>query len=403
MSTEAFLEKLGLAPGIDMNVVERLFTARLQNIIANASQSYDDAVVSEAENEIRGLYKGLFAYTLEWQKDTIKAELQRDDVKDHPDAAEIKKRARKAQAALQKFMYNAAIAHLHVVRHVMLISSEVEALGNADITKAKESTRSVADLGTTFNRNRKQKERLYETLERLKDAYIIVAPLEDELQEYERKIRAIYKKDKADKFVRRMKSTVRTEEFTRTKKFIKEVTAPKKRFGFGDNKSKLQAKKDLLRICNAILELAEANADTLRNPDYKLYLSRQEVESEYRYLVKKLFSIKEFTMKNYAIYMQHQLELLKGLKMQLDNLAELSDITNLHTRLAADPCYIMSDLRTVRNFESGVLDKVDKMIRLESSTAADIQERADKMVEDLRLYQRDFVEMSQLDIPETLG
>ena len=200
-----------------------------------------------------------------------------------------------------------------------------------------------------------------------------------------------------------MKSTVRTEEFTRTKKFIKEVTAPKKRFGFGDNKSKLQAKKDLLRICNAILELAEANADTLRNPDYKLYLSRQEVESEYRYLVKKLFSIKEFTMKNYAIYMQHQLELLKGLKMQLDNLAELSDITNLHTRLAADPCYIMSDLRTVRNFESGVLDKVDKMIRLESSTAADIQERADKMVEDLRLYQRDFVEMSQLDIPETLG
>ena len=89
--------------------------------------------------------------------------------------------------------------------------------------------------------------------------------------------------------------------------------------------------------------------------------------------------------------------------MQLDNLAELSDITNLHTRLAADPCYIMSDLRTVRNFESGVLDKVDKMIRLESSTAADIQERADKMVEDLRLYQRDFVEMSQLDIPETLG
>ena len=57
MSTEAFLEKLGLAPGIDMNVVERLFTARLQNIIANASQSYDDAVVSEAENEIRGLYR----------------------------------------------------------------------------------------------------------------------------------------------------------------------------------------------------------------------------------------------------------------------------------------------------------------------------------------------------------
>jgi|GEM_PF-4912993 len=404
MSDNDFLEKLGLSPGIDINVVERLFVSKIQTIIANSGSSYDEDVLQEAEREVKTFYKGLSGYAAQWQKDTLNADISDDDEVDHVEADSVKKRAKTIQSSFQKLVYESAIAMLHITRHVNLVSGEVEALTGSsdDASEKKKSTRGAADLGSTFNRNRKEKERLTALLDNLQAAFIIAAPLEEELITFERQLKAIYKDDTAAKYMRRLKSNLRTEEFVRAKKHLKDITGPKKRFGFGDSKNKIRRKNDLRKASDTLLELVQSNADILRSPDYKLYLSQQEVQSEYIYVSAKLRKIKDFIVKNYVLFILHRLEILKGLKTQLDNFAMLSEIMNLYTRLISDSCYPLSDLRTVREFETQIVEKTENLVKKESQTPKNIQDRADAIVTELRLYQRDFFEMSKLNIPEKL-
>lgn len=388
MSDQSFLNFLNLPDGADLNLVERLFASRLDKDTKDGLETYDDAQASQSLTLMKEYYYKLHDYVSEWAHE----EKLKNADKDLNEFSSTKKSAEDALKLVHSHMIESATCLFHIKRFNYQLETEVNEMGDVTKQSLEEASKIGGDLGALFTKNTQKKLMLQQKLDELTPAYEITKKVEALLAEIDKEINDICGKDEAVARMRSIVSSYRTENFTRIRTVLREITEKKGKSLLGGSKKDAITRLDT--NLTQLTELLSKNSKILLSSDQRLYLGPAEVETAYDDLLKQLGTIKAFMVKNYVIYLRHRFILMKGLEKSLNDTSSPKELLSTYRKLATAIAEPLTTLKESRFFENDVIEPAQRHIKTQGKTIHDILERAQTYMSELRTNQIEFANLS---------
>lgn len=392
MNDKTIFEILGIPQGADPTLVERLFLNKLSSKTKEAAQNYSEDSKKQTLEEIDFLYNKLHDHFITWVAE------QRSANRDKEDAAyaHTKKLAEDMLTNMRSYMIKITQSAFQLERYAGQLETEASEMG--DITKEAliEASRTGAEIGTLFTKNTNKKVMIEEKLQKYKNAYDIVKTIDDNLKKIQKILENLYGTDKSTAPMRSIASALRTENYTRIRTVFREIKEAKGKSLLGGNKTKeIDQLDDLLK--NTV-QIMQDNSKLVMSEDHRMMLHIEEVSSVHNDILDSLAAIKTFMVKNYVIYLRHKLVSMKGLQEQLDSTATSKELLALYRKLGTCVAEPIIDLKQSRFFENDVIEPAQRQIQNNAPTIQHILERANNMMDELRMVQLEFAQLSTMSL-----
>lgn len=383
MSVHPFLELLGFDKPADIDSVERRFLDVVKDHLQNVSTSYDEAEVKAQEVWLRDFHNRFFQYALEWVMD----EARQHKAAPSAEATKLKKQARDIMGDLQKHMIEFACCYMHLNRYVTLLRDEMrreeERLGATN-----KDTKWTSDTGTMVARYNVQRRHLTEAAARMKNAGPLMVALDNNFNDMRLVLTKLHGADKTELLQRALIAALRTKDFNRAAKALKDICESAKTPA--DGALLEQAGQAIINDCEAHQKLFVSDED-------RLFLKSSEIDQAYNSYMRELAKIKAIMGKYYRPYMQYKIETLFHLKDKLLVIGSIEGQTILYRRLLTGFALPLSDMKDLRSYESDVLDKIKYLLNGRFQEVPVIGERARETVSEFRSGGEDFRDIEKLD------
>lgn len=396
MDLDVFLQDLGLPVNAQIDVVEPVFIEKLKERLQTVADQYTESELKQEEQGLRAAMTLYFAYTLRW----IEREAGKyKEIKEFDTAPALKKQAKSVVIELQNYIAEFVSCYMHLGRFMTLLRDEIRKeeikLGGAGSHRIKWT----ADAGVVIARYRKEKKQLLERMARMGRARAVLEQIENDIDTVRGSVLTLFGRDKAEPYTRRFMASLRVSDFRKARKAVQEIADAKKKFGL-DQKAAKQALDNLEASANRILEIVEQNQELLASEENKLFLRPIETDLAYNGDVKELQKIKAFLAKYHLPYMQYKLDTLAHLKDKLLVLNSLESLMTLYKRLILGIALPLKDIKTVRLYESEILNHVKYLLTGHFTELPKILQRAEETVDEFRQSRTELEEFEQLNLQE---
>ena len=392
MSDKTIFEILGIPQGADPTLVERLFLNRLSATTKEASQDYSEDSKKQTLEQIEFLYNKLHDYFITWVAEQRAANRSQED----PAYANTKKIAEDMLMSTRGYMINIAQAAFELERYAGQLETEASEMGEITKEALVEASRTGTEIGSLFTKNTNKKVMIQEKLQKYKDAYDLVKTIDDNLGKIQKILESLYGVDKAAAPMRSIASALRTENYTRIRTVFREIKEAKEKSLLGGNKSKEIEQIDTL--LKDIVQIMQENSKLVMSEDHRMMLHVEEVSAVHNDILDSLAAIKTFMVKNYVIYLRHKLVSMKGLQQQLDTTATSKELLGLYRKLGTCVAEPITDLKQSRFFENDVIEPAQRQIQNNAPAIQHILERANNMMDELRMVQIEFAQLSTMSL-----
>ena len=360
MSDSAFLQELGLPAGYDLDRVEQRFLEHMKAKIQSIAETFDEEAVKQEEEWLRRFYRMFFECAVHWA--TIQAQAKKE-IKDHPDAAKLKMAGKQAVESLQLLIVEFASCYMHLNRFMTLLRDEIKKeeirlVGGVQGARI----RWTADAGILMDRNKKLKLKLIADIQRLKDARPVLEKTAQALAKTRSSLTDLFGKDKCETFTRGLTASLRTSDFKKAEKVLKEIAGTKKKFTL-DQKSAAELQKAIDKAGRELVTMASGNAKLLEGSDHKLCLRPHEADMAHNGDVAELKKIKAFMTKYYIPYLEYKLDTIQMLRDKLLVVGSLESLMTLYKRLITGIAMPLSEVKEVRAFEGEVLNHINWLLQ----------------------------------------
>lgn len=383
MSVHPFLELLGFDKPADIDSVERRFLDVVKDHLQNVSTSYDEAEVKAQEAWLRDIHNRFFQYALEW----VLEESRQYKAQPSTEALKLKKQAREVMGDLQNHMVEFACCYMHLNRYVTLLRDEMrreeERLGAAN-----KDTKWTSDTGTMVARYNVQKRHITDAAARMKKASPLLVALDDSVNDMRLVLTRLHGADKTELLQRSLIAALRTKDFTRARKALKDIVETAK--VPADVRALDQQGQSIIATCEQYQALFVSDED-------RLFLKPAETEQAYNAYMRELAKIKAILGKYYRPYMQYKIEILFHLKDKLLVIGSIEGQTILYRRLLTGFAKPLGDMKDLRSYESDVLDKITYLLNGRFQEVPVILERARETVSEFRSGADEFRDIEKLD------
>ncbi|MCB9990096.1 MAG: hypothetical protein H6867_01790 [Rhodospirillales bacterium] len=398
MDLENFLKDLELPVNAGMDPVETAFMNRLKERLQHVAKNYDETGLHEEERWLREFLTGFFNYSITWLN---KEAAQHKDIKEFDTAPELKKKAKSVITELQNYIADFVSCYMHINRFMTLLRDEIKAeeIKVATAAGGLQKIRWTPDAGILIARYRKEKIQLVARTERMGQARKILEQIEGDFAAVRSAAVTLFGKDKAEPYLRKLTAALRVTDFKKAVKAIKEMTEAKKKFGL-DGKTAKQSQQIILSAGTRIIETVQKNAQTLMSEEGRVFLKPIETDMAYNNDIRELQKIKAFLAKYHLPYMQYKLDALGHLKDKLLVMNTLDSLMVLYKRLITGIAVPLKDIKTVRMYESEILNHVSYLLTGHFTELPTILERAEETVAEFRENREELEAIEKLDLIE---
>lgn len=396
MDLETFLQELGQPVNAGLDAVEPVFIEKLKERLQVVADHYNETELQQEEQWLRGFIAAYFAYVQHW---VGREAVRFKDVKEFDTAPALKKQAKEVVTELENYISEFVSCYMHIGRFMTLLreeirKEEIKAVGDARRIKW------TADAGVVIARYRKEKKALLERMERLGKARTVLERIEGDFDVVRGGAITLFGgRDKAEPYTRRLFASLRVSDFRKARKAVQEIVDAKKKFGL-DQKTAKQTQDNLEAGANRILELMEKEQELLVSEEKKLFLRPIETDIAYNNDIKELQKIKAFLAKYHLPYIQYKLDMLSHLKDKLLVLNSLESLMTLYKRLILGIALPLKDIKTVRLYESEILNHVKYLLTGHFTELPKILQRAEETVNEFRQSRSELEEFEKLDLQE---
>lgn len=390
-----FLASLGFMENADIDAVERRFLEMVKEHIQKVATNFDESEVRQEEAWLRDIHARYYQYVMQWIADEMK---QAKDPS-YPDAAKLKKQGRDVMQELQNHITEFSSCYMHINRFMTLLRDEIRREEVRLAGHVPHNIKWTSDAGTVISRYKQQKNMLVASNERMKKGRVVLEALEPEFTGLKNAIVRLYGADKLETTQRSIIAALRMTEFTRARKALQDAAEGKKKFGL-DQKTIDDSCKELLRCGGAIIDSCEKNKDLIVSDDGRLYLKTIETDQAYNAQVRELRKIKGFLSKYYFPYMQYKLDTLMHLKDKLLVNGSLESLMTLYMRLVSGMAKPIPDIKSLRAYESEVLDRIKYLLAGQFRELSNILARSRELVAEFRQSADEFRDMESMELNE---
>lgn len=397
MSLEKFLQELELPAGADLDPVERAMTEKLKVRLQHVADNYKESEVEEEEQWLRSFLQQFFDFSQAWI-DKEAARYQSLNIRDFDTAPAVKKQARTVIGDLQDYIAAFSSCYMHINRFMTLLRDEIKA-EEIKMSSAGNKVRWTPDAGVLIARYRKEKKVLVARTARMVEARALLEQVEDDFDNIRNSTGILFGKDKAEPFLRKFNASVRVTNFQKARKALKDIADAKKKFGL-DQKTVKQHTDIIVASGNRIIDLAEKEQETLAGEENKILLRPFEADLAYNADVKELRKIKAFLAKYHLPYMVYKLDSLSHLKDKLLVMNTLDSLMTLYKRLIMGIAVPLKDIKTVRLYESEILNHAKYLLTGHFTELPKILQRAEETVAEFRQSRTELEEFDKIDLQE---
>lgn len=396
MSTEKFLQELGLPVNADIDTVEELFVKLLRERLHQVAEHYTESELKAEDTRLRLFLKLYFDYSLDWAGREV---AKYKDVKEFSSAPELKKKARTVVTELQNYIGEFISCYMHLGRFTTLLRDEIKEEEIKVATNAGQRVKWTPDSGVVIERYRKEKKKLLARMDRMTEARELLETVNDDFDILRDSATNLFGKDKAEPYIRRFTASMRVLNFKKASKTVKEVAEAKKKFGLDQKTAKHNVDR-FVTSATRILELVQKEQKTLTSEEGRVCLRPFETELAYNGDIRELQKIKAFLAKYHLPYMQYKLDALNHLKDKLLVLNSLESLMALYKKLLMGIARPLKDIKVARYYESEVLNHIQYLLTGHFTEVPKILQRAEETVEEFRQSRRELEEFEEMDLEE---
>lgn len=390
MAVDPFLEFLGFEEeNPDYDHVERAFVERVKSRIQDIQTSYDEEEVKKTDQWLTAIHQQFFNYTLHWIADRIQTTKNQQN---HPDAPGLKKQAQSVMEDLQTGIINFASCYMHINRFMIIIRDEIKKESISCHFPDSKDLKWSPDAGEMIKRHKKRKTEIEKQEECFDPAKKALSKID--IDGMRQNCLELFGKEKGEVLQRRFVSSLRTANFSKAKKTLGEIKAHKKRFGL-DKKTAEELLNALIKAGTVAIDTVSSHIEYLGSDDNKLFLKPEEIDNVKEANKAEIQKINLYLAKYHLPYMQYKLNALQHLQDRLLVLGSLEKLMTLYKQLSWGIANPLPDLKTVRHFESDILDKSSYLLSGHLKDVGKIKEWAGEEVDEFRKSRKEFQEIEQ--------
>lgn len=395
MALHPFLASLGFTENADLDAVERRFLEVVKDQVQKVSLNYDEDEVRQEEAALREMHGRFFQYTVQWILQEGKTHVGTP----LPEAAKLRKQARAVLEELQRHMTEFACCYMHINRFMTLLRDEIRQEETRLAGHVATGVKWTSDAGPVIARYKQQKKVALETCQRMQAARSVLEAMEPDFHKIQQCISRMCGADKVDAMQRPLIAALRMREFKRARGAVPTILESPKKFGV-DQKTADQMIDEIRQAANRLIDQCETHQDTLASDEGRLYLRPIETDQFYNAQVRELRKIKAFLGKYYMPYMQFKLDMLMHLKDKLLVNGSIESLMTLYKRMITGMARPLNDIKTLRLYESEVLDRVQYLLGGQFQEVPVILARAEETVSEFRSGAEEFRDIESLEIAE---
>lgn len=387
------MNTLQLGPAASLDQVERAFMDHVKARFQSVAESYDDALVQQEENYLRQVYPQFFDYAVLWAKDQL--EKSRNE-KSHADAANLKREARQVLSSLQGDITAFAICYMHINRFMTLVRDEIKREDMKGIGfAASKNIKWTSDTGLMLGRNKKRKQEIDLLDQKFTAAAALLSSIAARQEAVESGIAGLFSKEDADKILRGIRAALRTGDFPRALRAVKEISKLPPKFTL-DRKAAEAEQAALEKEAKEIVDFIAGHGETLSGEDGKLFLSASEIKIILDSLSVESRKIRAFVVKYNLPYMEYKLDELGRLRDRLMVIGSPEGLMTLYRKLITGLASPLKTLEEVRAYEADVLGLIKHLQASQFRDIPKIYQAACQTVDEFRAARKEYRE--DLDI-----
>ena len=396
MSFDSFLQDLELPVNAELDRVEAAFLEKLRERLRIVAQQYNETELQEEEEWLRSFLKQYFDFSLSW---AATESSRYKNIKEFDSAPEIKQQAKGVVRELQDYISEFVSCYMHINRFMTLLRDEIR---EEEIKVARTSGQKIkwsADSGYVIARYRKDRQRLLARIDRILKARPTLESLESDFAVMRKSVLNFFGKEKGEAKLRGFNSGIRTSNFSKARRALEGFKKAKKKFSM-DQKTAQQTMQTMHASGSKILETIEKEQKMLISEENRLFLKPVEIDFAYNADIRELHKIKEFLEKYHLPYMEYKLGQLDHLKDKLLVLNTLESLMTLYKRLIMGIALPLKDIKTVRLYESDVLNHTKYLLTGHFTELPKILQRANETVHEFRESRQELDEFKSFDLKE---
>ena len=382
MASENFLQILGLKEDADISVVGTRFIENVREYITFVENNPSEEGIKKEETEVAVLYKSFFPFSVEWAKSERE---KREDEENHPEALNLKDKGSAVVEDLQNNIIEFALCYMRIHWAMGLINAEMLRTPEPE----EKEVEWTGETGVLLGKYRKQRAQLLEINEKLDQCTKLLDNINPQRAAVEKCAIELMGEEMADKALGSYRSGLRTGDFSKARKTLTTAIAGKKKFAL-DKKKMAQKETAMKAAGKAYIDFLEQHHEILKAKDEKLYLKSSEVSIIKHANDRELEKTEAFIKKYFRPFLSYQIKTLKYLRTKLLVLGSLESLMTLYIGMMRGIAEPMPDIKTVRSYESEVIEHVTYLLGGQFQEMKNIEKRIEEILQEFKIAVRDY-------------
>jgi hypothetical protein len=345
----------------------------LRQFLQKIPADLDPAICAAQESEILRIYDTFYQYAMKWAGENRRKHASQPTA---PEAVKFKKRAAEVMSDLQLRMKVFGLCSLRLQRAGVVLQNHIRKYldDNPEITKA-ERIKWTSDTGVLLGRYRKERSEIITQLGKLSEGLLVLNEAEKNLIAFQSAAQKLFGADKAEEYIRSFRAALRVADFPKARKIIDSLHA---------------AGSSVQAPAKAYLDALEQSAACLTGAEGKLFLNTNEVQLVVMTKEQDIKQKKAFIEKYRLSAMENKLAGLSHLKDKLQVIGSFDSLMTLFIKLMRGLALPLPDSKTVREFETNVLEKITYLLGSQFQEIDIIEKRNQELLSEFFADQADY-------------
>lgn len=367
MSALTNIKLLNLTPDTEISNAASKFLEQVKALMGQVQNNASEQTAGTEEEALSALYQGFFEYAMQWAGQERGKNINQQN---HPDAAALKEAASEALNDLQDNIIAFALCYMRLGRSMGLINQKISEYEQK--SGAAKNIEWTSDTGVVLGRYKKEKRMLQESNTKLIEGLKVVKEAEKHFTIMEKAAEKTFGKSSLDDVMRPLRSNLRSGAFDKARKSLSAIGRAKRKFAL-DKKAGEKNIQTIQDSGRAYIDILEEGQENLVSADQKMFLKSAEINIVIDVQEKEIEQKDKFIKKYHRPYMEYKLKSLQHLREKLLVVGSLESFMTLYIRLMRGLAEPLLDTKTVREYESEVIDHVNYLLGGQFQEVANIE------------------------------
>lgn len=363
---------LRLDPESELSYVAAAFLDYIKDHIHEIIKEPTNQKCENIQELISELYEEFYKHA---HKSLMGKKIGFEKIEDHPEAEELKEKAKNVREGYEKLIVDFAKCYLHIHQSMGIVHEALSLIPAQKTTNRKiEWTQDTDRIVAQYSKDR---DLLQKDIEQLSACLDLFAEFEPVIEEFEASVENFVGPKEKDAALRSVRSALRQVNFVKARKALDDILTKKGRFGLSNAKGVLATIK---KSGEAYIQMLFEHQEELKNSEGKLLLNAQELRVIVDFKMLDLNKKHAFITKYFRSYLEYRLKSTHLLKDKLLVVGSPDSLLGLYTRMMHGMILPMVEIKDIRVYEAHVIDNINFLLNTQFTEVKNIDKwNADNM------------------------